>query len=168
MANNPTTKNTDTKVGNYTEPGIHPNDEVDAAGHKEKFDRGDVDETKEDAVLHKAGGGKRNAEIPQEYQETGIHSGDQMDAAGHKKKFDRAAPEETMPAPPHREIQHPKTERSQPNYVQKEAEEKKAIDMSSISKMSEKEFLEDCLLKSNGWNSPVHDAIKNRLEHLNK
>ncbi len=157
-----------TKVGNYSQPGIHPEDKVDASGHKEKFDRGDPDETKTDMIQGKPEKGKKNAEIPEEYKEAGMDSGAQIDAAGHKKKFDRAAPEETEYSSPVKTTGVEHTEYSKPNYVEQEALRAKEVNKEKVSELSEVEFLEHLISKTEagGWVNHFDTDIRNRIEHL--
>lgn len=166
MANTKT--QTKEKVGNYTEPQIHSGDEVDNAGHKKKFDRGDPTEDKKDAVLEKSPNAKKNVEIPEEYKETGINSEDERADTGFKKKFDRAAPEETMPAKDNVKYPEAKTERSKPNYVEEDAKAHKERVKVVVSGMSEEEFLEHLLSKTAGagWTNHLDTDIENRLEYL--
>lgn len=166
------------KTGDYSEPGIHPQDEKDASGLKKKFDRGDHDENKTDIIQDKTKGANKNAEIPQEYAEPGIHNADELDASGHKKKFDRAAPEENPSALHHADKQ--KTDKqiqgkflheevSKPNYVADEHNRHKEAVKEGFKGLSEKEFLENLVSKASagGWNSPIVDEIKHRIESLN-
>lgn len=157
------------KTGNYSQPGIHPEDEKDAAGHKKKFDRGDPDETKTDIIQDKVKGAKPNTEQPIEYTQPGIHSESEKDAAGHKKKFDRAAPEENPDGKEqleHKKVLH--SESSKPNYVEKEAQRHKETLVESFSEKSETDFLQSLITKATagGWNSPIVDEMKHRIEYL--
>lgn len=159
------------KPGNYSEPGIHEGDEVDASGHKGKFDRGDPSEDKTDIKQEKVKGSESLLENPVEYAEAGIHSGNQLDASGHKKKADRAAPEEN-PEAFEKMYAAPKiseeTEVSEPSYVAKEEDRLKEANKQNISGLSEKEFLQIMIEKaaSGGWSSPIVDEMKHRVEGL--
>lgn len=168
MANTKTATKS-TKKGNYSQPGIHPEDKVDASGHKAKFDRGDIDEDKTDIIQSKVKGGKPNTEQPIEYTQPGIHSESEKDASGHKKKFDRAAPEENPDG--QEKIEHNKvvySESSKPNYVEQEAQRHKESLVEGFSESNKTDFLSNLVIKAEagGWKSPIIDEIKHRIEYL--
>lgn len=157
------------KVGDYSEPGIHDGDERDAAGMKKKFDRGDPGEDKEDIIQDKVKSGKPNVEQPNEYTEAGFNEDVPTNASG-KLKFDRAAPEENPDAfqkMQHQTVVHSET--SKPNYVEEEALRHKETVVAGFSGKEEADFLQGLVVKasSGGWNSPIIDDIKHRIEYLN-
>lgn len=157
------------KVGDYSEPGIHDGDERDAAGMKKKFDRGDPGEDKEDIIQDKVKGAKPNVEQPIEYTEAGFNEDVPVNSSG-KLKYDRAAPEENPDA--YRKLEHQSvvhSETSQPNYVEEEARRHKETIVQAFSGKEEAEFLQGLVTKasSGGWNSPIVDDIKHRIEFLN-
>lgn len=157
------------KTGDYSEPGIHDGDERDASGMKKKFDRGDPDEDKTDIIQDKVKGGKPNVEQPIEYTEAGFNEEVPVNSSG-KLKYDRAAPEENPDA--FKKIEHQAvvhSETSKPNYVEEEAIRHKSNIVQQFSGKEESDFLQGLVVKASagGWNSPIIDEIKHRIEYLN-
>lgn len=158
------------KPGDYSEPGIHDGDEMDAAGMKKKFDRGDPGEDKEDIIQKKENLGRNlNTDQPIDYTEPGFKENVPINSSG-KLKFDRAAPEENPDAFQKSEHQTVlSSETSKPNYVEEEALRNKQTIVQQFSGKEEVEFLQGLVLKaeSGGWKSPIIDEIKHRIEYLN-